>query len=373
MPLATAKPITASYGPSVLDRWLESAGIDDAASRARYARELYDGLTPVIDSGAFPHQHIDMHSALMGGGGGGTSSQPREFLPPLLLLTFSPIGLGLIGARGMEFPTPPRSFARANRSRKSPVLRTPTAAPAASSTTGLQTLTCPECGNDLRTSGITLGSSARPLGVGFLAGIYFTFVTVTVGILLITPILDVLPAEHQYTCNASVKSAPPNQCVFNFFAARRKWSNDTAPIPVNVVIQSNPSAAGSTLTYDPQTDMLLFPAGKSRPFKFETLLSATKSAGVDITDPQVITQAKEAMSMILTSSRVGVIERGTTRSTRTQGTSTATLLTTTQPPMGAKPALLCGLGLVWLLGLRELWRKPSARAHRAFTPSPTTV
>ena len=123
-----------------LDRWLESAGIDDAASRYDTPRGCTKASRRLSTMGN-SRNRPSIRTRPPGRRRGKHVAQPSEFLTPLLLLIFAPIGLGLIwlapGSSAAAASSPRESAAEAS------TLPTPTAAPAATAPTGSRLLPAP--------------------------------------------------------------------------------------------------------------------------------------------------------------------------------------------------------------------------------------
>ena len=121
-------------------------------------------------------------------------------------------------------------------------------------TRGLTTLTCPECGSDLRAVGIGAGVGRRaPRLISFAAAaIFLAFVTYALSGVLTDTLLPILPSRLEYGNEVSVTSrAVPNRS-FTISSAGR-GGGAAAPPPVTIEMNLR-GGQRFTLVYDPARD-----------------------------------------------------------------------------------------------------------------------
>jgi hypothetical protein len=155
--------------------------------------------------------------------------------------------------------------------------------------TGLTTLTCPECGGDLRAVGIV--TSSTPTGQSVVAGVMiFTVLLGFIATVATSGVISVLPVRHSYKRQVRlgpVSSGYPNVLVQ---ASRTSWGGSF--VPAAVTIELEPGGAKSTAS---PAQMIVHADGKyeftsagsrvvsNDEFGESAVLEWLKAAGIDTT------------------------------------------------------------------------------------------
>ena len=237
--------------------------------------------------------------------------------------------------------------------------------------TGLDSLTCPECGGDLRRGGIVNADEQRKLGRGLLIGasIIYTAVLALVGGMLAFTIEQSLPVERTYSNAMTLKSYAATGREYLLDANYRTWQEDLPPMQVTMTLHPAQGIATQWLRYFPDTNTcsVAGPGGAfgstKQPFTLEALLVFLRGAGVDDhADPTVVDEARIVYEQIRAQSRIthmmnypGRTTGGLTSNNKPLAINASTVASADTPRF-ATPAIVLLLIAAWLAGLRAMWR-----------------
>ena len=237
--------------------------------------------------------------------------------------------------------------------------------------TGLDSLTCPECGGDLRHVGIVNADEQRKLGRGLLFGasIVYTGVLALVGGLLAFTVEQSLPVERTYSNTMTLKSYAVQGREYLLDASIRAWQEDLPLMQVTMTLHPGQWMATQSLRYFPDTNRcsVADPAGTysatKQPFTLEALLVFLRGAGVDDrADPTAIDEAKIVYEQIRAQSRIprmmnspGRTTGGLTSNNKPLAVNASTVASADTPRF-ATPMIVLLLIAAWLAGLRAMWR-----------------
>ena len=113
---------------------------------------------------------------------------------------------------------------------------------------GLDKLTCPECGSNLRRVGIVGAAGAAREPIAFLAAaFFFSLVMLFVGWTVTVTMMDLLPQQRIYVKSITLQTPLGRKYVLSGTASA--WSDDRPDMPVEVTILPVPGAA-SVLRFD---------------------------------------------------------------------------------------------------------------------------
>ncbi len=235
--------------------------------------------------------------------------------------------------------------------------------------TGLDSLTCPECGSDLRRVGIINAAEQRRLGRGPLiaAAVLFTFTVALAGGLLAFVIEQSLPVVRTYDNTMTLKSLAVAGRRYTLEAHHETWGDDVPPMEVTLSFYAADGKPMEAMRYDPATNTSRTSLGGAtwappQPFTLEALLAFEKSAGVDDTDATAIDEAKTVFEQMHSQSRTGHMITFPGRATGGMSSNNkplsinATSVAVADTPPYATTAFVALLVVLWLAGLRALWR-----------------
>jgi len=247
---------------------------------------------------------------------------------------------------------------------------------------GLTTMTCPECGGDLRTVGIR--TPLTPPAKGLLRGIvYFNIVLAFLAIVSIAVVISVVPARHSYRWQ--VQLGKPHSLAYQSVtirAARKTWRADSTRLPVEIELSPKPGATPATtqaphMTEHPDGGYESIASGsrliEGTIFGRQAVLDWMKASGIDTDKPDVQREAARIASEARAAARA---TRGPMNQPRYTGYSSNSSsgsdpaglfnsLTTSEnaqsePPILVPIALLVFWLVVWIWGLVYV----SARGRR---------
>lgn len=212
------------------------------------------------------------------------------------------------------------------------------------STVGLMTMTCPECGGDLRQVGIVGRTSrtrrARSAGVLFS----FTLAMVVIGAAFVAIIIALAPDFREYSSSLQTASAIVRGKAFS-------WGD--APVRPNVQIEVISHAGRPTSPpkqFDPQQ---------------EDVTDIWQRLVASGDNPQDFSVSEEAALIFNTArrmSRTRTIMTDVSRNSIWIGNSAVAGITNSQEtnssytPRGLKPGLWAVWGIIWAGGINYLWR-----------------
>ena len=228
-------------------------------------------------------------------------------------------------------------------------------------TTGLLSLTCPECGADLRVAGITRGrrSDAR---AGFVVSALALLVPWAVcGYLLMAAVSALVPARQVF--RESMRLAAPRSNAYqavDVVTTAAGWEGERSA--ARVEIQLVPAATASGAASPPA------PLRASPGINEEAVLKWMAGAGIDTTDPRVRDEAQSvamaAARSLRTRERYGAgtysgssVSGGTGRPFGRTSTSASAGSDTASLPVALFGALWLGLLVACVLFLRRTARK----------------
>jgi hypothetical protein len=232
------------------------------------------------------------------------------------------------------------------------------------STRGLETLTCPECGEDLRRVGIIPSGGAARRRLGFLIpAIVFTAALLFIGVPANSLLTDLLPLRRTY--ERTITATSPAGRKYQIIGKASTWSEQRPPLNVTVEMTSGVTR---TLTLDPSgRSAFADAAGKTvtapKRFGQPVVMAWLQSTGVTA-DQQTIDEAGEIAHLARRASRITQPQLGPGTWTRMGMTGASVGLTTTQSEIGraelppAAKEIITGLWLIpWFAGLVFLWRQ----------------
>jgi len=256
------------------------------------------------------------------------------------------------------------------------------------SVTGLTTMTCPECGGDLRAVGITTPSTS--LGGNVVAAVMiFTLLLGFIAAVATSGLISVVPVRHSYKRQVRlgpVSSAYPNVLVQT---SRTSWSGSF--LPAAVTIELEPAGANSTASSAQMTvhadGKYEFTTAGSRvvgqdEFGESAVLEWLKAAGIDTTAADMQRKAARIVAEARIAARSGRAAKsqssgsGSSMSSSSGGDPADVFQnnSTSQSNESHRPAVpfflvpLFWLS-IWLWGLWYLVSRGSRRRRAAVVPS----
>ena len=254
-------------------------------------------------------------------------------------------------------------------------------------TTGLTSLTCPECGADLRAVGISRsppGSHRRDFAA---AAVSFVALWNVSGLMLAALVNELVPTRREYTYE--VRLTAPSYGAYGAVVVKARgaaWGRARPSMSVRVDLEppasggAPPPAPPPPLAVDPRTGAYNYAdaAGNrvSQPsgFDAQAVIAWLGSAGVNTSDARVRVEAREVWLSALRAGRVRRTDAvgsssGTSTAGSTRGPFASTRFTESSRPGENRWAALTRAA-VWLLvlaiGLTHLWRLTAPPRHRPF-------
>jgi hypothetical protein len=248
---------------------------------------------------------------------------------------------------------------------------------------GLTTMTCPECGADLRAAGILAPRTPRPTAPVTNAIIGFTVLLGIIALIVTPALLSILPARRSY--GQEVRLLSPTSGAYNQVVLRsrgRSWGAGHTLLPVELELQLNPPTSSAAKPPQPAR-MTVRPDGahkytaapgappisRSSGFGPAAVLDWMKAAGLDTAQPALRQEAARLAG------EVRIISRGGRRaladapiggfSSRSSGADSGGQFASrstaeradTNPPLWVTLPLAAIWLILWLLGLRHLTRR----------------
>lgn len=298
-----------------------------------------------------------------------------EYALALVVVGVLALSVGLLRAVGAR--------RRAGPSPAGPAVVGPVCGRCGYSVLGLGSLTCPECGGDLRAVGIVTPRTPRR-GLGFVASAVMLTIAVFVMAVPMTALLtSLLPPRFEFS-RVYTLTGPASQAYAGVTArcGASGWGAPSAssPPPVALVLAARPPAGPGTGPA-PATAATLA-AGSPAPLHFNTrdargrsvlappdaILKWMRSAGIDTTDPRVAAEAVRIAAAVRDVGRTrrpasfislgfggGSMGRSGTDSMGVFNSYADRDAWSVRPPAWGVP-LIGGVWVaLWLLGLRYLW------------------
>jgi hypothetical protein len=250
------------------------------------------------------------------------------------------------------------------------------------STLGLASLTCPECGGDLRAVGIITPRTPRPrLGFG-AACVAFTAALAAIAAPLSGVLVSLLPPRVQFARTCTL-SGPPSRAyaAVTVRAAASGWGGLRSTPAVEMALVPGPLVATRPATMSTPSPLHLAGGNSGDrpvPARPDAVLDWLRSAGIDTGDPRV---AAEAWRVAAAAREVGrppwvrAWQRGgwgrSGSGMDPMGVFASVTFTesgSVNPPAWATAVILGTWGPLWLLGLRSLWRMTRARMAQPTNP-----
>lgn len=177
-------------------------------------------------------------------------------------------------------------------------------------TTGLMTLTCPECGADLRVAGINHGGPTHTLGAFIASALALVLAWVLCGTILVSAVSTLVPyRQHiQRTTRLGAPGSGGYRAV-DVVATGSGWMDERPTMRVEVQLvplapgDASPAMAFGAASVAPKPPA---PLAVSQGISAEDVLAWFASAGISSNDPRV---RDEAQTVALTATR-GLRTRG---------------------------------------------------------------
>jgi hypothetical protein len=259
---------------------------------------------------------------------------------------------------------------------------------------GLTTLTCPECGTDLRAAGILTPRTPRPNAGIVGAVIVFTVLLGLVALIVTPALLSILPLRRSYA--QQVRLITPNSGAYREVILRTQgstWGTGRIVLPVTIELpptaQPATTAATPSAAKSPPASMTVRPDGgyeyvapgapriqRATGFGVAAVLDWMRSAGLDTTKPIVRDEAARIAG------ELRIVSRGGRRafssrhlgaySSSSSGTDSggqfasriATERGETAPPAWLGILIAVVWILTWISGLRHLARRSQGYSNR---------
>ena len=254
------------------------------------------------------------------------------------------------------------------------------------SVVGLTTMTCPECGGDLRSVGIVTPHARQ--GAGWIAtAAAFTVLLGLIAVIVTPTLFSVIPLRRS-TAKTLYLTGPKSNAyqAITLHTQGATWTTDRLLLPVQINLTPNPATTKSASPPAPR--MTLRPGGayefatpsSPRPtiqpqgFGPNAILQWMNAAGVDTTQPAVREEAALVAGEARLLSRAGRgmsgIHAGSSSSSSSGGSSltpfasySSTQTAQRLPPPWVGPPIALFWLVTWFSGLRFLARR-SARPLR---------
>ena len=248
-------------------------------------------------------------------------------------------------------------------------------------TTGLASLTCPECGGDLRAVGILTAATSTGRVTFPVAGALFTAFWLFTGVLLARVAERVVPKPKRYTVAASLDQ--PGSGAYggvDVYAAGTAWGGERPPM--SVVISLRPKAGSpprgvGPMKLDPETGSYAYldttpkQISAESGFNGEAVAKWLAAAGLDASDPRLRSEANRIAAAARHAGRRPVTVADLSGSRRSSGndphfgTITHSAGYASNRLTWLPVPLLAFYTIAWAVGLRYLWRMTRAPATHA--------
>ena len=167
-------------------------------------------------------------------------------------------------------------------------------------TTGLTSLTCPECGSDLRAVGIVTAAASRRLTFPLAAAV-FTLMWIFAGVLLPGVMGHIVPTPKRHSSEVVLEQ--PRSAAYagvDVYGTGTSWGDERPPMSVVIALRPKPGSPPrgvGPMNVNPETGSYAYldPTPKQvsaeRGLQGEAVAQWLEAAGLDATDPRLQSEA----------------------------------------------------------------------------------